>query len=605
MKIEGDAPGHRPSRFPASGTERCLRETIVANKRLVICIALALILATAFLINLWFVAHDNRPPPWDYATYLTSSLRLYDAARLGSLNELSATLGNPYRPPLVPLAALPFYALFGTSYAAAMLVNLVFIAILVLSTYGLAMEMLHSSWPALAAAGVVCTLPGVIAYTRVYGLDLPTTAFVAAGLYLTAASQGFKIRSTSIALGVVVGLGMLTKWTYFVFVAPMIILELLRYRRAINPKNFILSGLVAMGICSMWYIYAFQLGLIRTLIYYSWGPGAKLYSPSSSMFDLAAFLYYPRMLYDLLIGPFYAIALIPPFCIALLFATKRRSFQGSRLALSLVLSFLMPLAVFSFLEDKSLRFLLPALPCLVVLLVCTSWQIHLRRVRVGHLLLLVVVIVGSCISVVGSLQPSVGSRFGIYEPWTISDQYSGYNNYSPPKPYDWKLEKVIELISSMDPDASVGVLANHWVYNQDTLTYYALRLGFERLTFRDFRDLQVFPPYDDLNNYDFILVKTGEIGGGDTQSVTRILERLKNPDDSFYADHEMIQSCALPDGSQLFVFAKKTMNAFPDTNPASYPSLPRVAQDSTMEMSRFGPSSYVAPTRQPILLTPP
>jgi len=276
------------------------------------------------------------------------------------------------------------------------------------------------------------------------------------------------------------------------------------------------------------------------------------------MFDLVALLFYPQKLYTSLIGPFYGITLALIICTALLIAVKKLpSLTGSQLVLSLALSFLVPLSAFSMLINKDVRFLLPAVSCLVVFLVCIGWRVQLGKVRLGPALLLLVVVTGSFISVIGSLQPTIGSHVGIYHPATVSDQFLGYTPYSPPKPYDWRLEQVIELIGRQDPDASIGVLASHWVYNQDTLAYYALLLGFSDLRFRDFRDPQVVPPYDDLNNYDFILVKTG--GGGEIrgESAAKIRERLRNPADPFYTNHEMIQTYDLPDGSQLFVFARK------------------------------------------------
>jgi len=303
-------------------------------------------------------------------------------------------------------------------------------------------------------------------------------------------------------------------------------------------------------------------GLIQKLAYHAWGAGAKPYAPSNSLFDLTALLYYPHIVYTHLVGRLYGTALVAILCLALLLVVKRRVFSSSHFVKSLALSFLVPVLVFALLEDKGIRFFLPAVPCLLVLLIRAGWGIRLRHVRIGPSLLIGVALGGSFLSAVGALQPAIGSRFGIYEPWTISDQYFGYIDYSPPKPYDWKVTEVVEAIAAVDPRADAGILANHWVFNQDTLAYYALRLGFDSLKFRDFRDARVVPPYGDPNNYDSVLVKTANIGEAwDTNSVRKILERLGNPEDSFYLDHEMVQSHDLPDGSQLVLFAKKDMHA--------------------------------------------
>jgi len=519
-------------------------------------IILSVILTVASSINLWLVGQDARPPPWDYANYLIASLRMYNAVRQGSLSGFLRTFEDPYRPPLVPLAALPFYAMFGISYRSAMLANLVFIAILVFSTYGLAEKMLHSAWPALVAAGIICTIPGVIAYGRVYSLDLPTAALGAAGLYLTAACDGFRKRGISIALGAVVGLGMLTKWSYFVFVSPMIVAEIVQHRGNINTRNMILSGIAAAAMSSIWYVNALVQGLIHKLVHYAWGPGAQLYAPSGSLFDLSVLLYYPRALYTHLIGPFYAIGLASVFCLGLLRIIRRPFSGNSRLIKSVALSFLMSLLIFSLLEDKSARFFLPAVLVPVILLSWVGWETRMRQLKVGPFLLLGILVVGSVMSAVGTVDPPIGSRFGIYEPLTISDTYFGYNDYSPPKPYDWKLEQVITLLGTLRPDAWVGILACHWVFNQDTFTYSALLSGYDMLRFRDFRDDQVIPPYDDLLNYDFVLMKTGDVGTNQIGKLSRILEDLKDPENGFYREHQMIATYKLPDGSQAQLFVR-------------------------------------------------
>jgi len=345
-------------------------------------------------------------------------------------------------------------------------------------------------------------------------------------------------------------------------VTPAIVVELIYHRRSVNIRNVVLSGIVAAAIALPWYINALGKGLIQKLAYYAWGTGAKPYAPSSSLFDLTALLYYPRIVYTHLVGRLYGTALLAILCLALLLVVTRRAFSSSRFVKSLALSFLVPLLVFTLLEDKGIRFFLPALPCLLVLLIWAGRGIRLRHLRIGPLLLIAVALGGSFLSVVGALQPTIGARFGIYEPWTVSDEYFGYNDYSPPKPHDWKVMEVVEAIAAVDPRADVGILANHWVFNQDTLAYYALRLGFDSLKFRDFRDAQVVPPYDDPDNYDLVLVKTANVGEAwDTNSVRKILERLGNLKDPFYLDHEMVQSLDLPDGSQLLLFVKKDMHA--------------------------------------------
>jgi hypothetical protein len=522
---------------------------------------LGLIIVVAASLNLILVSHNGRPPIYDYATYLSESVKAFDAIRSGSFPHLLSAIANPYRPPLVQLSALPFYMVFGTEYRSALLANLLYLIILIICTYKLTKTVSRSTGAALAASGIICFIPGVICFDRVFGLDFPSMALVSAGLYFTIANKDYNSLSRSVVLGVVLGLGMLTKWSYFFFVAPLVVAELIRYRQSINLKNLLISMGIAAIVALPWYWYAIGHGLIQSLIHFGWGAGAKAYAASGNLFDLTSLLYYPRNLVTHIIGPLFSIGLLFILCLSAIKLIKRpepgQDHHDRNLALSLVASVLVPLIVFILLEDKSVRFILPAVPCLLVLLVWAGSKIRLRGVKVGVYLLAGLVVIGSTLSLIGALQPSLGARLGIYERWATSDTFVDYNDYAPPRNDDWKVEAIIRTIANENPKANVGILSNHWVFNQDTLYYYAIRMGYYDLTLRDFRNAQVFTPYDNLSTYQIVLVKTKNIGSDwDTVYASARLKELMNPGDPFYSEHEMIQSYDLPDGSQLRVFLR-------------------------------------------------
>jgi 4-amino-4-deoxy-L-arabinose transferase-like glycosyltransferase len=95
---------------------------------------------------------------------------------------MHAFIADPYRPPLVPLTALPFYLLLGTSEKVAMLMSLIFLAIMAVSIYKLG-TLFVSPALGLVTAGIAVTLPGIIDFSRVFGLDFPLTAITAAAFY--------------------------------------------------------------------------------------------------------------------------------------------------------------------------------------------------------------------------------------------------------------------------------------------------------------------------------------------------------------------------------------------------------------------------------------
>jgi hypothetical protein len=99
--------------------------------------------------------------------------------------------------------------------------------ILVASVYGLGARLggrRLAAWGAILAA----LLPLLYAMSRSFYVEFALAALVSLILYLLVASEGFRQRSYALAFGVALGLGLLTKRTYLVFVAVPVAVAILR-----------------------------------------------------------------------------------------------------------------------------------------------------------------------------------------------------------------------------------------------------------------------------------------------------------------------------------------------------------------------------------------
>jgi hypothetical protein len=534
--------------------------------------AFAVITIAPCAVNFLLISGDNRPPEWDYAYYLTKSLVFYSALRAPSLSQFISMYNDPYRPPFVSLAALPFYAVFGTSYLSAMMANLAFLFMLAVSTYQLG-KRAASEAMGLVLTSIVVTLPGIMTSGRIFGLDFALTVIVTASVWLAIACEGFNKRGTSVALGIALGLGMLTKWTFLVFAAPVVVVEIVRYRRRINLKNAIVSFALFFVISSTWYLNALKYNLVIALAHASWGASAQ---PSAAeVLNLGSFRYYPSAIL-ILVGPVlsWTLILLAIVSIALLlkrFATRHMAIKMGPVP-SLLSCLLASILIFTLLSNKQFRFIVPALPVFLSLLVLAVWK---TRIRVLSLILIVIAISGSCISLAGALYPQLGVAAGIYhEDGNIaSDGYS--YEYSLPDSRDWHLDEALEFAAAVKSNARVAILADHWVFNQDTFEYYSIRLGLSMwgastgLNFLDYRETQIasIGGYDGLSKFDIVFVKTGSLGiPYFTQTARVILARLSNPNDPFYLTWKMAKVFDLPDGSQLKIYTKNTISAAPSPN---------------------------------------
>ncbi len=180
------------------------------------------LLAASFLYlvvaDLIWIARDTRPPFWDMAEHQSSALRIYDAFASQGVRAISDVplFTLPY-PPFYQSVVAAFYAIFGRSVDVAQSANLLAIGILLLATYGLGRTVLKPI-PAAAAAIMVNFYPYLLWLSRETLIDYWLTSMVALAMWCLVRTNDFSDRKRSIVFGIVCGLGMLTKWTFVLFV---------------------------------------------------------------------------------------------------------------------------------------------------------------------------------------------------------------------------------------------------------------------------------------------------------------------------------------------------------------------------------------------------
>ncbi len=131
--------------------------------------------------------------------------------------------GAPY-PPLVPaLTALHFDLVGQTNLHAALVSLWPFLALLSLSLF-VGMRQLGGSMAGLAAAVLGPVVVWSLHIRGKYYTEVPLAALVIAALVAYAASDGFRKRWPSLIFGVLLGLGLLTKWSFAFFLGPVAVL---------------------------------------------------------------------------------------------------------------------------------------------------------------------------------------------------------------------------------------------------------------------------------------------------------------------------------------------------------------------------------------------
>lgn len=359
-----------PPSWSAQTALRVLRAVATSHRRGALIIGLTVVAITA--LNMLWVSLEPRPPHWDKARHLTTSLVYYDT--VGSTSLLHWLQAYYTYPPLVYWVTDAFYAALGTTAIwVAVLSQAIFLAILAFSTYGIG-ERLWSRRVGLLAAFFVLTSPMLVSQFKDYMLDAPLTAMVALALFLLIRADAFKDRRFSVLFGAACGLGMLTKWNFaFSIALPALVAMLVAIRASLGSRsasrivNIVAAGAAGFAIAGWWYVHNFSTFVRDTT---KGEAAAGSFEGDPPIASLNSFLWYS---WNLVTNQLYLI----PFLlfvagVVVLFWKK----DAARTNLYPVLLIAGTYVAYTLLHNKDDRYTEPMLPGVAVL--ATYWLDRLR-----------------------------------------------------------------------------------------------------------------------------------------------------------------------------------------------------------------------------------
>jgi 4-amino-4-deoxy-L-arabinose transferase-like glycosyltransferase len=213
---------------------------------LLLCALMGCIIALAVAGNLYWCVRGQTFTGPDVGNHLIFSVEYYykltglfsagagslawRAVQLVALPLLPVAHSSPLYPNVVYGLTSLWYLVFGQSLAVAKLSNLLFLAVLAVSTYLLGRRFSSREGGALAAALVVL-YPAVYESSRQYGLDLPLAAMTALCMLLLVESDTLGREKLVLPLGLVTGIGILVKPQLLLFLAVPLLVVLARVLR--------------------------------------------------------------------------------------------------------------------------------------------------------------------------------------------------------------------------------------------------------------------------------------------------------------------------------------------------------------------------------------
>lgn len=332
------------------------------------------------------VCHGNR---YDHMQKsLRYARRLQKGDLLGFFKDLVSLRKG--RPPLVMLLTTPAHFFHYRNEDLTAMANVLFIALTFLIIFKICKFYLDPN-SAILCCFILFMYPGVSFFIRVYPLPIALMSMVSLSIYFLLRCEYFTNLKYSILLGISLGLGMLTKQSYPLFIAAPFIYTVLKsglipliHKAKVNSPsslskvrlNFLYCLIGALALTSIWYIPNFKERIWP--IYYNNSQEWARSRWSSH--------YYLHNVKDFLL--FYPVTMIKrgtSFFFALLFLFSSIIFlkipKFRNVKDVLIWWMIFPFLVFSCFLNKQLRYIIPLFPALAIMTGQGIYQIKTRLIR--------------------------------------------------------------------------------------------------------------------------------------------------------------------------------------------------------------------------------
>lgn len=444
----------------------------------------AAIVTVLSAVNIYYFHRSQTPTFWDDSYYLVGSLQLYDALIDKGIPGFVSTFSHLYgsKPPLICVFPVPIYVIFGRDYDPRCLVGIGFLIVMSVYLFRLG-SCLWSPREGLLAVAILQTMPLFYGLSRQFLVDYGLATMVVMWMYYLLCSRGFTATGTIVRLGILLGIGMLMKVSFPLFIAPPTIVAIWALLRADRDWRKALKTLGALGcifiigalVASPWYVrnlrsvvdFALALGLGKRF----------LSQGSTDIFSWSVISFYFHLLVVCALSCYYAIllaALLPAWIISI---WRKRS-KGTSHSLAL-LAWALPFAVTTFAVTKDPRYTSCMWPAVALFLarmirvVFDRWRLY-PAVAVGLMIVPTIAYASASLPVM--------ARFGDFRlgRWIFWSPHLTWYASSPSNEGAWGQAEIIRDVcrdaQQAPPDARLFIPLAHQYLNNINLEYLTARL---------------------------------------------------------------------------------------------------------------------------------
>jgi len=532
---------------------------------------------------------DIRPPSWDQGLHLFKTFNYWEALSSGSEDWWQDMLNvEPFYPPFYHLSLIPLSFIFGFTLDIGVIGNSFYMVIMALSIYGIG-KILYTRNTGLIAAFLVSSYPLIVSMSREYIISVMLTTMTTLAYYLFLKSENFENKKYSLWFSFIFAVGLMVKWTFFIYVLPAVlaglwgekidvkdrliqfvfyigmiaallivpffiliigaqrwiplILEFLLIWALVKhfPKtslsaqktlNLILLSCISVLICFPWYAH----NLINILIGVSKFAFPSSVLKGSMVWDLGIWAFYLEVISRQMGYPLMTIFVITFF----LYIFKKDRFNWILFAWAIL-----PIIVFTFVNNKGARYTMPSLPpmALITAVVLTQVKnISLRKIFYS----------------ITGITTLVTILYNGFIPKPAFLPYLGQGNL--PVTQLWPINAMLDdIIEEAKPEKGEQIIVR-------TLANYKY---FQRGAFRDFavfRGLPIVMKGVKRNvgeMTDFFITRSGDFSSQSPNAINSINLLTKDP--ALTKTFKLFRSYPLPDGNLglLYKFDMEPANSLP------------------------------------------
>jgi 4-amino-4-deoxy-L-arabinose transferase-like glycosyltransferase len=539
--------------------------------------------------NFIWMLLDIRPPSYDQGLHLFRTFNYWEAIISGSEDWWQDVLNvEPFYPPFYHLSLIPLSLIFGFTLDTGVIGNSFYMVIMALSTYGIG-KILYTRNAGLIAAFLVSCYPLIVSMSREYIISVMLTSMTTLAYYLFLKSENFENKKYSLWFSFIFAVGLMVKWTFFIYALPAVLaglwgdkiglkdriiqftyyfgmiaallivpffiliigaqrwipltLEFLLIWALVKnfPKtslstqkaiNLITLSCISVLICFPWYAH----NLINILIGMS-----KFAFPSSVLkgsmaWDLPIWGYYLEVISRQMGYPLMAIFVITFF----MYIFKKDRFNWVLFGWAIL-----PIIVFTFVNNKGARYTMPSLPAMALITAVVLTQV--KNISLKRFLY----------SITG-ITTLVTILYTGFIPAPTFLPYLGKGNL--PITQIWPINTILDdIIEEAKPKKGEHLVVR-------TLANYAY---FQRGAFRDFAAFRGLPvamkgvKRNVGEMTDFFITRDGDFSRQSSNAINARNLLIKDP--ALTKTFKLFRSYSLPDGNKglLYKFDMEPANSLP------------------------------------------